>query len=581
MEDKRQALGFILIILVVMTYTQFAFSPQPAPQPVPQGQGNQTSPQAPQTVISQGGQQPAAQSSPYSASPNSASQIPTASPEALAAAPRTIVSNGAFSVTFNHLGARVEHLQFSEIKKTVDKSDLLDIISNTEGGALPGGIWVGEESDTTVNYTLKENSGFRKEETGTLRLSGESTNSATLVFEGNLPSGTRLTKTYRFSPWSYLFTLEATSSVTAPGNTPLLMSWPISLKDEDLNQRYDPYFFSLYATNDKVSHIDPLSQIEELKETQSANWLAFGDRYFTLAIIPAVKEESVLVRGKPTDFAIFARGEPTKVSATIFAGPKRYDLLKSTELKLERTIDMGFFSFIAYPLLRLLSFFYSIFGNYGVAIVALTLLVKTVFYPLNKASLKSMKGIQELGPEMEELKKRVKDPTQLNQEMLALYKRKGVNPMGGCFPVLIQIPVFFGLYSSLQNAVELRHAPFALWIHDLASPEQLRFLGINFPVLILTMGALMFYQQYRTPTPNMDPAQRKMMLGMSLVFTLMFLLGGFPAGLALYMLVNTTISLVQQQALRSEDLNRPFQVTLLASAGILLASVVLAQAGTF
>jgi YidC/Oxa1 family membrane protein insertase len=188
--------------------------------------------------------------------------------------------------------------------------------------------------------------------------------------------------------------------------------------------------------------------------------------------------------------------------------------------------------------------------------------------PLSKASFESAKKMQNLQPEIKALRERIKDPTQLNQEMFALYKRKGVNPMGGCFPVLIQIPVFLGLYNALLNALELRHAPYALWIKDLSAPENLQLFGIGIPVMVLLMAASMIYQTWTTPNPSADPTQQKMMMIMPVVFAGMFIVFPMPAGLVLYWLVNNIISIIQQLYMRSSEKGSVYIGTLVASVVI-------------
>jgi YidC/Oxa1 family membrane protein insertase len=253
----------------------------------------------------------------------------------------------------------------------------------------------------------------------------------------------------------------------------------------------------------------------------------------------------------------------------IYVGPKDYKTLESiANFNLERTIDLGWFAFLALPLLWLLRSLYALFGNYGLAIIGLTLLVKAALLPLSKASFASAKKMQDLQPEIKALKERVKDPNQLNQEMFALYKRKGVNPMGGCFPVLIQIPVFLGLYNALLNAIELRHAPFAGWIRDLSAPESLHLFGIGVPVMVLLMAASMVYQTWTTPNPSADPNQQKMMMIMPLVFAGMFIIFPMPAGLVLYWLVNNIISIVQQLYMRSATKGSVYMATVVASVAI-------------
>lgn len=179
-----------------------------------------------------------------------------------------------------------------------------------------------------------------------------------------------------------------------------------------------------------------------------------------------------------------------------------------------------------------------------------------------------MKAMQDLQPEMKALRERVKDPNQLNQEMMALYKKRGVNPMGGCLPILVQIPVFFGLYSALQHAIELRHSRFALWVHDLSAPESLQIAGVPVPVMVLLFGLSMFLQVYTSPKPA-DPMQAKINLAMPVVFTVMFVIFPFPAGLVVYWLTNNVISIVQQMYLRRGPNAKPLIPTLITALIIL------------
>jgi YidC/Oxa1 family membrane protein insertase len=183
-------------------------------------------------------------------------------------------------------------------------------------------------------------------------------------------------------------------------------------------------------------------------------------------------------------------------------------------------------------------------GNYGIDIIVLTLLVKVAFWPLTKKSFQSMREMQKLQPEMTKLREKYKDdPKQMNSEIMELYRRHKVNPLGGCVPMILQIPVFFGLYQALSSTIQLRHAPFFLWIHDLSAPERLYVLGYGVPVLTILLGVSMFVQQRMSP-PAGDPAQQKVMMFMPLVFTYMFI--GFPAGLTIYWLTNNVLTIAQQ-----------------------------------
>ena len=202
---------------------------------------------------------------------------------------------------------------------------------------------------------------------------------------------------------------------------------------------------------------------------------------------------------------------------TLFVGPKELDILKSLGKGLERSIDFGYFGFISIPFLYVLHFFHRVSGSYGLDIILLTVLIKILMAPLTHKSYASMKQMQKLQPQMERLKERYSDDKEkLNKEIMELYKRNGVNPLGGCLPMVLQFPVFIGLYNALSTPIELRHAPF-MWIKDLSRPDwqSLPFnvgdwhLGI--PILTILMGASMFLQQWMTPTAG-DPNQRKMMM---------------------------------------------------------------------
>ena len=233
----------------------------------------------------------------------------------------------------------------------------------------------------------------------------------------------------------------------------------------------------------------------------------------------------------------------------VFGGPKELGLLRRVGNDLQSTIDFGWTAFIARPLLTLVHLFYNLFGNYGWAIIGLTILIKLVLYPLTKSSFRSMNAMSKLRPKMEEIQKKYKgDPQRLNQEMLNLYKAEKVNPLGGCLPMLLQIPIFFALYNVLLVSIELRHAPFMFWIDDLASPENLYTLalfGFDLPlrILPLVMGATMVYQQRMTPM-TIDPMQQKVLMFMPVLFTGLFY--GFPSGLVLYWLVNNVVTILQQ-----------------------------------
>lgn len=278
-------------------------------------------------------------------------------------------------------------------------------------------------------------------------------------------------------------------------------------------------------------------------------WAGFEDHYFLTVAAP---ERADAVQLRPRGEAIEARiltplatgSAENRLSYTLYFGPKEKEALEAAGHQLVRALNLGWFEPISLLLLQVLSFSHRFTGNYGFDIILLTVLVKIIFWPLTRKSFESMRAMQKVQPEMQRLREKFKDdPKQLNTEMMELYRRHKVNPLGGCLPMLLQIPVFIGLYNALLYSIELRHAPFVLWIHDLAAPERLQVLGYGIPVLTLLLGASMFVQQKMAP-PAGDPTQQRIMMFMPLVFTFMFI--GFPAGLTIYWLTNNVLTIAQQ-----------------------------------
>lgn len=234
----------------------------------------------------------------------------------------------------------------------------------------------------------------------------------------------------------------------------------------------------------------------------------------------------------------------------VYMGPKKSEELVKEYPLLSKALYFGIFDFVAKPLLYLLKFLHTFFHNYGIAIILVTFIIRILFYPLNHLSYKSMKKMQELQPIFQKLREKYKDdPQTLQKEIMNLYKTHKINPFSGCLPILIQIPVFIAFYKVLLMAIELRHAPFFLWINDLSAPERL-YLGSfvipwlgGIPILTILMGVSMFIQQKLTPT-TMDPTQEKIMLFLPIFFTVLFI--NFPSGLVLYWFVNNLLSILQQ-----------------------------------
>jgi len=271
--------------------------------------------------------------------------------------------------------------------------------------------------------------------------------------------------------------------------------------------------------------------------TGNIKWIAQEDKYFAAAIIPLSPVEGATLWQEGATYGIALKLAPQKHNFIFYAGPKEFDRLKAFNVGFEYIIDFGWFSVVAMPLFWVLKYFYGFFGNYGWAIILLTIVTRVPFIPILHKSQQSMKKMQKIQPLMKELKEKYKnDAAKLQKETMAIYKKHKVNPIGGCLPMFLQIPVFIALYNVLLRAIELRGAPFVLWITDLSVKDP-------YYVLPIVMGATMVLQQKMTPTA-MDPKQAKMMMFMPIIFTFMFLT--FASGLVLYWLVNNTLGIIQQ-----------------------------------
>ncbi|HUL37035.1 MAG TPA: membrane protein insertase YidC [Thermodesulfobacteriota bacterium] len=293
----------------------------------------------------------------------------------------------------------------------------------------------------------------------------------------------------------------------------------------------------------KKTAIEPF----EITEKGEIKWFSFEGEYFTVLLIPPQSKDVALsVKGSEKDLlkadvvsgpiSIPSR-EKVDVAYKIYLGPKDENRLKALGVEAEKLLDFGIFTIVAKPLLWFLRLTNKVTGNFGIDIIILSVLIKIIFLPLTQISFKSMKEMQKVQPEMNRLKEQYKnDKARLQQEIMLLYKRRKINPMSGCLPMVIQIPVFIALYNALQNGIEMRHAHFFLWITDLSAKD---------PIYItpLIMGATMVIQQKMTPTAA-DPTQAKMFLLMPVMFTFLFL--NFPSGLVLYWLVNNVLSIAHQ-----------------------------------
>lgn len=527
MDQRRFLIALVLSFLLLYAYEQLIVRPyRTAPHPAPQGEPEQGSaPPAPGAVVP----------------PTAPSTTPGAT-GGLAAPPgdhpTVTVETDRFRATITTLGARLETFQLKDFRETVAAdSPPLDLV--TAAAVLPLTIELGGgRSDAGVVYTPS---------TSALEVHG--TQEAELSFTGSSSDGHSLEKRYRFSGNSYLFGLDVSGA--GSGDRVGVVLTPISDRGAS-GGRQSGHELAVAFANQKVIE-KATDKLGEPSEVADSLWAGFSAQYFAALAMPAT--------GSATAWFAVSDGAPiARIDAPeergyahyqVFLGPKDRETLVAAGHQLDRALDFGWFWFIAIPLLSGLRLLHRFIPNYGVNIILLTTIVKAVTLPLTQTSMKSMKAMQKLQPEMQRLRERYKDDqTTLQKEVMELYKRHRVNPVSGCLPMLLQLPIFVGLYNALMHAIELRHAPFMLWINDLSAPDRLQVAGIGIPVLVILMGASMLLQQWMTPQQG-DPAQQRMMMIMPLVFT--FISFNFPSGLVLYWLVNNLLSMGQQWYMLRSD----------------------------
>jgi YidC/Oxa1 family membrane protein insertase len=446
-----------------------------------------------------------------------------------------VVDTDLFHVTIDSLGGRLREFQLKRYKATVDEhSPDLDLVSLHNGVVLPLTLEIkGKGSDSDTQYVSDKTSlSLRDGETGGIQL------------EGALSDGSRIRKIFSFDGSSYLFELSVEQLGTPPHGAVGVVLPPITADSATAEEEEKAMLFSGGKLIER-----PIAEIRgKTSQQQNTLWAGYSSRYF-VSLIVGEREFETVTTGPLKNVPVIRVDEVAIDGAAryrVLMGPKDPEMLRAAGDHLDRAIDFGWFWFIAIPLLRLLRLFDSVFGNYGVAIILLTVLVKVATIPLTKVQYRSMQQMKQIQPHLERLRERYKDDANgMQREMMELYRKHGVNPFSGCVPMLLQIPIFVGLYNALLNAIELRHAPFVGWIDDLSAPDRLMIAGVGIPVLVILMGVSMLAQQWMTPAQG-DPTQRRMMMFMPVVFTAMFL--SFPSGLVLYWLVNNVISIVQQYA---------------------------------
>ena len=450
----------------------------------------------------------------------------------------TEVETPLYRAIFTNHGGGLKSFQLKNYRETLDKTSAPVELVKPSGEVMLQTRISKDSSTEIIPFHLKESK---------TKISVSQNSKEKLSMTYNTPAGLTIEKNYLFNGDNYNIETEITvvNAQKQPLKGAVLTGLSSVIIKEKEKKKKDAYHSGpIRKVKEKV--IRQKAEASEESGKEGLEWIGLEDKYFLSALVPAkgsnpgwrsavTAENSVSASvGFPIELK---PGEKALLKYNAFIGPKEYNLLKANGSGLEETIEFGFFSFIAKPCLSILNFSARYIRNYGLAIIVLTVIIKVLFYPLTKHSTTSMKEMQKIQPQMAAVKEKYKnDKEKVNKEMMELYKRHKINPVSGCLPMVLQIPVFLGLYEVLGVAIELRHAPFALWIIDLSAKDP-------YYVSPLVMGVTMFVQQKMTPS-TMDPAQAKMMLVMPVVFTFLFM--NFPSGLVLYWLTNNILSIIQQ-----------------------------------
>ena len=546
--EKRTILAFALSFLVLILWS-FLFNPS-KDQVSKKGE-------TPETVASKTvSQSPETASAPHAA----ISKAPEKTKIKLA--PETdekevVVDTPLYRAVFTNAGPTIKSFKLKEYRESVEPdSPLIELINLQQDKADFLIISFDGASASQLEKTIYQ------VEHQKIRLESDSS-PKNLVFHSSTSGGISISQTYRFYPDQYRIDLHI-DVINQSGET-VTGAFVADIKalPPEGKQSYYSYVGIVLLLDDKLEEVKIKKESEPKDLAGRIGWMAYEDDFFISAVIPDEPSKasfkgrllpSGILEGThmPPSISLHP-SERVSSSYTLYLGPRELGILKQLGKNLERAISFGWTDIIAKPLLYLLRFFNQYINNYGVSIILLTILIKGLFWPLTHKSYKSMKEMQKLQPRMAKIREKYKNnKAQLNKEMMGLYKTYKVNPMGGCLPMIIQLPVFFALFRILGSAIELRQAPFMLWIKDLSAPDRLFNFPFSIPfmeppygipVLTLLMGASMFLQQKMTPTPG-DPMQAKIMMFLPLIFTFMFI--NFPSGLVLYWFVNNILSIGQQ-----------------------------------
>tara|TARA_R110002096_G_scaffold196966_3_gene380053 strand:+ start:25268 stop:26908 length:1641 start_codon:yes stop_codon:yes gene_type:complete len=454
------------------------------------------------------------------------------------------IKTDVYDLEINTLGGGISQMQLSQYPEEKGKKSVIQLLN----GEMPK-IFVVESGLISDGGESPNHHALWRAEKKHYTLTADEIK-VPLTWEND--QGIKVIKTYVFSKGSYKIDVE-TRIVNNTKNDWSAREYLQLKRNNYTEKKANSFIYTytggvLYTPEDKYQKIDfDDMQDENLSRDATGGWLAMIQHYFGVAWIPE-KQNQYHYYTKALDGGLFVigafspkktvtPGETKTITATLFAGPKIQEQLEETAEGLVLMVDYGKLTIIAEPIYWLLSFFFSFVGNWGVAIILVTLTIKALFYKLSEKSYRSMAHMKLVQPRIVALKERYGDDKQkLNQAMMELYKTEKINPLGGCFPILIQIPVFIALYWVLLESVDMRQAPFMLWMDNLSAPDP-------YFILPVVYGITMFLQQRLNPAP-VDPMQKKMMQMLPIMFTGFFAF--FPSGLVLYWIVNNVLTIIQQ-----------------------------------
>ncbi|ABR58939.1 membrane protein insertase YidC [Sinorhizobium medicae] len=567
MENNRNYFVAIALSVLILIAWQFFYVS-------PKMEKDRIAAEKAQQAQSQPGTQQAApgQAAPGQALPGGA--IPSAAEsrdQAIGKSARVAIDTPALSGSINLTGARFDDLKLKGYRETVDpKSPVITLFSPAE---------TADGYFTEIGYIGSDATGSVPGPQTVWMLSGgdKLTPSTPVTLSYTNDKGITFTRTISVDD-RYMF--EVVDSIKNDAAA------AVSLSSYGRVTRFNkPSTPSIYVLHEGFvgvagehglqevgySDVEDEEPVEPGKST--GGWLGITDKYWAATIVPPQDTPfdirfSHFADGRPryqsdykSDAVTVAPGQSAEVKNLIFAGAKEVPVVDNYELtysipNFDKLIDWGWFYFITKPMFKMMDFFFRLFGNFGIAILITTIVVKLIFFPLANKQYASMANMKKVQPKMEELKKKFGDDRMgLQQAMMQLYKEEKINPLAGCWPILIQIPVFFALYKVIYVTIEMRHAPFFGWIQDLSAPDPTTIINLfgllpfegpaflHLGIWPIVMGVTMFLQMRMNPTPP-DPTQAMLFTWMPVVFT--FMLASFPAGLVIYWAWNNTLSILQQ-----------------------------------